>query len=200
MNQAQAFTRRRTFSQVVSEGLLHLSRWRVLGHFPDLPKYIVVGAPHTTNWDFYYLLLVKGVTGVDLRWIGKDSLFRWPLGSLMKWSGGIPVNRRSRNNFVDQMVDLFSQYDSLALSLTPEGTRSKVNYWKTGFYHMAVGAQVPIVLVAIDYPSRTIEIGPLLIPSGDIECDFGIIRKFYDGKSGKYPAKQGAIQLRPDQD
>lgn len=200
MTQAQSLTHRRTPTQAFCQALLRLQKWQVFGNFPDLPKFIVIGAPHTTNWDFYYMLLIKGVTGVDLRWVGKDTLFRWPVGKIMKWLGGIPVNRRSRNNFVDQMIDLFKQYDRLALAITPEGTRSKVHHWKTGFYHMAVGAQVPVVLVAIDYLTRTIEIGPSLIPTGDIENDFAVIRAFYAGKQGKYPEKQGTIQLRPEND
>lgn len=198
MNQAHTLTRRRTPTQALCQALLRLQRWQIVGQFPDLPKYVVVGAPHTTNWDFFYSLLLKGATGVDLHWVGKDSLFRWPLGSLMKWLGGIPVNRRSRNNFVDQMVALFQRSDHLALAIAPEGTRRKAHYWKTGFYRMAEGANIPIVLIAINYDSRALEIGPLLFPSGDIEKDFEIIRKFYAGKRGKYPAKQSEVQLRSE--
>jgi 1-acyl-sn-glycerol-3-phosphate acyltransferase len=198
MNQAQSITRRRTPTQALCQALLRLQGWQIIGLLPDIPKYLVVAAPHTTNWDFFYALMLKGATGVNLQWVGKDSLFRWPVGVLMKWLGGIPVNRRSRNNFVDQMVELFQSSDHLALAIAPEGTRKKAHYWKTGFYHMATGAQVPIVLIAIDYATRTLEIGPSLLPSGDIDNDFEMIRKFYEGKQGKYPAKQGSVQLRPD--
>jgi 1-acyl-sn-glycerol-3-phosphate acyltransferase len=196
MNQVQLLNSQRSPAQVISQALLRRQKWQLIGAFPDLPKFITVGAPHTTNWDFYYMLLIKVITGVDLRWVGKDSLFRWPFGGLMKRLGGIPVNRRSSNNFVDQMVELFKANNSLALAITPEGTRSKTHYWRTGFYRMAVGAQVPIVLVAIDYSTRTIEIRPAFTPSGDIEKDFDLIRDFYAGKSGKYPTQQGKIQLR----
>jgi 1-acyl-sn-glycerol-3-phosphate acyltransferase len=198
MNQAQSITRRRNPTQALCQALLRLQRWQIIGFLPDIPKYLVVAAPHTTNWDFFYALMLKGATGVNLQWVGKDSLFRWPVGVLMKWLGGIPVNRRSRNNFVDQMVELFQSSDHLALAIAPEGTRKKAHYWKTGFYHMATGAQVPIVLIAIDYATRTLEIGPSLLPSGDIANDFEMIRKFYEVKQGKYPAKQGTVQLRPD--
>jgi 1-acyl-sn-glycerol-3-phosphate acyltransferase len=198
MNQTQLLTRQRTPTQAICQALLRLQRWQIIGLFPVPPKCIVVGAPHTTNWDFYYMLLLKGATGVDLRWIGKEALFRWPFGGFMKWLGGIPVNRRIRNQLVDQMVELFQNYDRLALAITPEGTRSKAHYWKTGFYHIAMGVQAPVVLVAIDYSSRSLEFGPLLVPSGDIEKDFEIIRKFYTGKQGKYPVQQGEIRLRPE--
>jgi 1-acyl-sn-glycerol-3-phosphate acyltransferase len=193
MNQVRAITPRLTFLQAISLSFLRLRRWRIVGRFPDESKYIVIGAPHTTNWDFLQMLLLKGATGVNLHWIGKDSLFRWPLGRVMKWLGGIPVDRKARNNFVDQIVDQFRGHEQLSIAIAPEGTRSKSHYWKTGFYYMAAGAQVPIQLVAIDYRSRALEIGPLLAPNLGIEKTFELIRKFYQGKQGKYPRRQGEI-------
>jgi 1-acyl-sn-glycerol-3-phosphate acyltransferase len=200
MNQVQTISSRLTPAQAISQSILRLVRWRIIGRFPDQKKYIVIGAPHTTNWDFVLTLLFKSASGVNLQWIGKDSLFRWPFGGLMKWLGGIPVNRKIRNNFVDQMVEKFQQREQLTLAISPEGTRRKSHYWKTGFYYMAAGAQVPIQLVAINYADRSIEIGPLLAPDQGIEKTFGLIRKFYHDKKGKYPELQGEIQFQPGSD
>ncbi len=198
MNRIEIIVPPQTPGQYFGSAILRLCRWQIIGRFSDEPKFITIGAPHTTNWDFVMMLLLKIAVGVDMHWIGKDSLFHAPFGRIMKWSGGIPVNRRSRNNFVDQIVDLFNRRERLVIAITPEGTRSKANYWRTGFYYMALGANAPIQLVGIDYPSRTIEIGPLLMPSGDIEKDFGVIRKFYAEKNGKYPQKQGEILIKPE--
>lgn len=195
MNQVQTLNTRPTLTQIFTQAFCRLIRWRTIGAFPTLPKYLVIGAPHTSNWDFFYLLLIKGVTGVNLHWVGKDNLFRWPLGGLMRWLGGIPVDRRTRNNFVDQIIKLYEDNSQLVVGITPEGTRSKSTHWRSGFYYMALGAQVPIQLVGIDYKSRTLEIGPLITPSGDIEKDFVMIEKFYSGRIGKYPHKQGIVTL-----
>jgi len=195
MNEAQAILRPAPF-QGFSQAILRLVGWQIIGRFPDEPKYIVIGAPHTSNLDFFFMLFLKGATSLDLHWIGKSSLFRKPLGTIMRKLGGIPVNRRSQNNFVAQIVQLFQSKDQMIIAISPEGTRSKAKYWRSGFYYMALGAQVPVVLVSIDYPSRSLEIGPMLQPSGDIESDFMVIRKFYSGKLGKYPKEQGEIQTR----
>ena len=195
MNITQAFTPSLTLVQALSQALLRLTRWRIYGSFPALPKYIIVGAPHTSNWDFFYMLLIKGRTGVNIHWLGKDSLFRWPFGGLMKWLGGIPVNRGTRKNLVDQIVDNFQSNQELMIAITPEGTRSKSSYWKTGFYYMALGANVPIQLVSISYPAHILEIGPLVTPTGDIERDFEVIKSYYSDKTGKYPEKQGEIRV-----
>lgn len=184
---------RQTTLQSICQQVLRFFNWKIVGRFANVAKSIVVGAPHTSNWDFFLMLLLKGATGEDLHWIGKDSLFRWPLGGLMKRLGGIPVNRRASSNFVDQMVEKFGEYERIKIAISPEGTRGKTKNWKTGFYYMAVGAKVPIQLVSIDYAIRTLEIGPLLWPTGELQQDFEAIRNFYTGKAGKHPKKQGEI-------
>lgn len=198
MNQSQTIVRRQTPLQALNLAFLRLLRWRITGSFPAAPKYLVVGAPHTTNWDFMFMLLLRGATGVNLHWVGKDSLFRWPLGGFLKRLGGIPVNRRIRANFVDQIIDLYNCREELAIAIAPEGTRKKAHYWRSGFYYMALGAQIPIQLVAVDYGRRTLEIGPLLQPSGDIDKDFVLIRRFYAGKQGKFPHFQGEVRLKDE--
>ena len=198
MNQVQTLSQRQNPVQSICLAILKIRRWKIIGSFPLIPKYLVVGAPHTSNWDWVNTILLKGASGVDIHWVGKDSLFRWPLGTLMKRLGGIPVNRRERANFTDQIIELFNSRSQLAIAIAPEGTRGKSTYWRSGFYYMAVGAQVPIQLVAMDYKNRTLEIGPLFSPSGEIDKDFTIIRKFYEGVQGKYPKHQGEIRLRPE--
>jgi 1-acyl-sn-glycerol-3-phosphate acyltransferase len=159
---------------------------------------VLIGAPHTSNWDLFYALWLMQAAGVRGRFVGKDSLFRPPLGILMRWWGGVPVNRSLSSNFVQQMIEVFNRMDEFVLMIAPEGTRSQVDYWKTGFYYIALGAQVPIALAYVDYSTRTLGIGPTLYPSGDIQADFVQIKAFYADKKGKYPEKQGEIRLKPE--
>ena len=189
---------RRTFTQVVSRLLLRLLGWKADINLPDLPKYVLIGAPHTSNLDFFLMLFLIGISGLKLNWLGKDSLFRKPIGGIMRKLGGIPVNRRASTRFVDQMVAAFNENDELALVIAPEGTRSKTHYWKTGFYYIAVGAGVPIVFAYVDAARRTTGIGPVFMPTGDLQADFAQIKAFYDDKVGIHPEHQGQITLRQE--
>lgn len=186
---------RKRASQWLADTILRLISWQVDVSLPYARKFVLVGAPHTSGWDLFYTLLLKFSTGMELKWVGKDTLFTGPLGIIMRWLGGIPVDRRSRNNFVKQIVEQFHQREDLILAIAPEGSRGKTAYWKTGFYYIASGAQVPIALGYIDYPSRVVGIGPWLAPSGDIQADFSLIKAFYNGKTGRHPHKQGEIRL-----
>lgn len=188
-------TQKNTLSQKLADFVLRLISWQVDVTLPEARKYVVIGAPHTTGWDLFYLMLLKLSTGIDMKWVGKDTLFRWPLGVFMRWLGGIPVKRHSKNNFVEQIVAQFRQREELIIAIAPEGSRGKTSYWRTGFYYIALGADVPIALGFIDYPSRVVGIGPSLLPSGDIQVDFSKIKAFYGGKTGRYPERQGDIQL-----
>jgi 1-acyl-sn-glycerol-3-phosphate acyltransferase len=188
------------FSQVVARTVLNYQSWRLDFTPPAAKKYVLVGAPHTSGWDFLYTMLLSHAAGIELHWVGKDTLFKRPFGSILRKLGGIPVNRRSRNNFVQQVVDEFNQHSKLVVAIAPEGTRDNVPYWKTGFYYIALGASVPIVLGYIDYAEKTVGIGPTLFPSGDLQADFDQIKSFYAGKLGKHPHRQGKIQLRPTDD
>lgn len=200
MSQVSPMVVLQTPTQFISRFVLRMLGWRIVGTFPDFAKYVVIGAPHTTNWDFFYMLLLKGATRTNLKWVGKDSLFRQPIGGIMRWLGGIPVNRRASQKFVDQVVALYNENENLIIAISPEGTRSKTNVWKSGFYYMAFGAGVPIVLVAIDYAHKMLEIGPAIVPSGEIRTDFEIIQRFYTNRIGKHPERQGRVELRPDDD
>jgi 1-acyl-sn-glycerol-3-phosphate acyltransferase len=181
--------------QFLANGILKLIGWRVVGVFPDIPKFVLVGAPHTSNWDFPLALLLMYATGVRFKWIGKDSLFRPPFDKLFRRLGGIPVRRDRSSNFVSQIIEAFDRSKRLIIAIAPEGTRSKIAYWKTGFYYMALGAKVPLVLGFIDYGRRQVGVGPFFYPSGDIRSDFCRLRDFYADITGLYPEKQGAIEI-----
>ena len=185
----------RPFTQLLAQFILRLITWKLEINIPAARKYVLIGAPHTSNWDFVYFMLLKYSTGIGFHWVGKDSLFRWPLNWLMRKLGGIPVNRSSKNNFVGQVVDAFNRMDDLVVAISPEGTRSNTHQWKTGFYYIALGAKVPIALGFIDYREKVVGIGPTLIPSGNIEADFSDIREFYAPFTGKHPARQGVVRI-----
>lgn len=176
--------------------VIRLIGWRLAGEQPAYAKYIMVGAPHTSNLDFLLFLLLVGGHQVQAKWVGKDTLFRGPLGGLATRLGGIPVNRRSSNGFVQQMIAAFTSHPELVVAIAPEGTRSHTSSWKTGFYYIAVGARVPIALGFIDNQRKELGFGPTITPSGDIEVDFELIRLFYQEKVGLKPARQGIVQLR----
>jgi 1-acyl-sn-glycerol-3-phosphate acyltransferase len=182
-------------SQRLAHFILRLIGWRTHVIRPHTSKFVLIGAPHTSNWDFGILLLLIAADQLPIRFMGKDSLFRGPLGLLMRSLGGIPVNRRERTKLVDQIVAKFEEYDDFIIGIAPEGTRSKTKHWKTGFYYIALKAKVPIAMAYLDYGNKIIGVGPNFMPSGDLEADFEIIRDFYTGVVGKNPKKQGEIIL-----
>lgn len=153
------------------------------------PKLVVIAAPHTTNWDLPIMLAVAIYYRVRLRWMGKDSLFKGPFGWLMHALGGIPVDRSKSNNAVAQMVARYNEADALLVAIPPEGTRAKTRYWKTGFYHIANGAGVPIALGFLDYARKVGGIGSVLQPTGDYDADLERIKEFYADVKGKYPTR-----------
>ncbi len=188
-------TQKSTLVQKIARRILRLIGWRTRVVQPRTSRYVVIGAPHTSNWDFVIILLLMAAEGIPIRWMGKASLFRGPLGIFMRSLGAIPVNRQERANLVDKVAAKFDEYDKLVIGLAPEGTRSKASRWRTGFYYIALKAQVPIVMAYIDYESKVCGLGSSLKPTGDIEVDFEVIRDFYSGFVGKYPNKQGSISI-----
>lgn len=182
-------------SQRLAQIILRLIGWRTHVLNPRLTRYVLIGAPHTSNWDFGLMLLLMAAEQLPIRFMGKDTLFQGPLGLLMRSLGGIPVNRRERTKLVDQIATKFEEYDDLIIGLAPEGTRSKTSTWKTGFYYIALKAKVPIAMASLDYGNKIIGVGPSFTPSGNIETDFEIIREFYRGIVGKNPNRQGEIIL-----
>lgn len=177
---------------------LWLLGWKLEGQKPPFKKYLILAAPHTSNWDVPLMLAMSYVYGIRVCWIGKHTLFRPPLGPLMRWLGGVPVDRRARHNAVQQMVDELARRDELCLMITPEGTRSRSEYWKSGFYFIALQAQVPIVLGLLDYRRKVGGLFDALHPTGDISADMDRIRAFYQGASGKHPQEFGPIRLREE--
>lgn len=182
-------------SQRLARVILRLIGWRTHAIRPHTSRYVIIGAPHTSNWDFGLMLLLMAAEQLPIRFMGKDSIFRGPLGPLMRSLGGIPVNRRERTNLVDQIAANFEEYEDLIIGLAPEGTRSKATHWKTGFYYIALKAKVPIAMAYLDYGNKVIGVGPNFMPCGDIHADFEIIRDFYTGVVGKNPQKQGRIAI-----
>ncbi len=173
--------------------------WRVEGRLPDLNKLVVIAAPHTSNWDFPVLLSVAFALRTKACWLGKHTLFQGPFGFLSTWMGGIPVYRSASQNMVAQSVEMFRNSERLILAIPPEGTRGKVSHWKTGFYYIALGAEIPIAMAFIDYKRKASGVGPTIQPTGDIEADMEIIRNFYANVTAKYPDKACIPALAPDQ-
>ncbi|MBI5116399.1 lysophospholipid acyltransferase family protein [Candidatus Poribacteria bacterium] len=170
----------------VSAVVLRIIGWRREGRAPDIPKYVVIAAPHTTNWDLPMALLLAFACRIKVYWMGKDSIFRWPFGGFFMWLGGIPVDRGKSHGMVGQLIQVFSENERFVLVMAPEGTRKSVLYWKSGFYHIAMGAHVPIVLGYIDYGRKAGGIGPVITPTGDIDVDMEKFRAFYANVTGKH--------------
>ncbi len=164
----------------LSQFLLKSFGWKVTGGIPkELQKCVIIAAPHTTNWDMPVSLMVAFSLDTSLHWVGKSSIFRFPFGGLMRWMGGIPVDRSQSNNMVAATVETFAQYSELRIMMAPEGTRAKVRAWKSGFYHIAHGAGVPLALGFVDYKNRCAGIGKIINTSGNYDADMVEIREFY---------------------
>jgi 1-acyl-sn-glycerol-3-phosphate acyltransferase len=174
----------RTIFRWLSIAVMKLIGWRIAGKLPSEPKYIVIAAPHTSNWDFIVFVMLAFILRFDAHWMGKAALFTFPVRRLMIWLGGIPIDRSKNNNVVNQMADYFASVDRLAVIIPPEGTRSKVDRWKTGFYHIALKAEIPIVLGFIDSGTKQIGFGPKFMPTGEIDKDMKEIQAFYAGIRG----------------
>lgn len=156
---------------------------------PSVKKCVLVAAPHTSNWDYPIALATLYACGVKVRFLAKDSLFRFPLGILMRATGGIPVDRSKHNNLVDSMVHMFTEREELILMIPAEGTRSFVKEWKSGFYHTAMGAKVPIVMGYLDYGNKVAGFGDLFYPTGDYPKDLAAIQQFYRKFTARHPEK-----------
>ena len=162
-----------------------------------MSKSVMIAGPHTSNWDFVYMVMVAFQLHQKIYWMGKDSLFIGWKGSVLKWFGGVPVNRRSRNNLVDQMIEAINASESMILAVPPEGTRDHVTEWKTGFYYIALGANVPIVCSFLDWGRKLGGVGLEVMPSGDIDKDFEAFKAFYKDMSGKRPEYFSPDSIRP---
>jgi 1-acyl-sn-glycerol-3-phosphate acyltransferase len=172
-----------------SLAVLKLAGWKISGQLPPNGRTcVMIAAPHTSNWDLPYMLMVAFSLRLNVYWMGKEQIFKPPFRGVMMWLGGIPVRRESANNVVAASITALQEADGpLQLVVTPEGTRSKARYWKTGFHYIAVGAQVPIVMAYMDYERKISGLGPVFEPTGDIEADMVTIKAFYAPFKGKNP-------------
>lgn len=166
--------------------LLLLLGWRVDEQKPPRGQFVAIAAPHTSNWDGLLMIAMIFYLRVKVYWLAKNSAFRPPLGTVLHWLGGLSVDRSRSTNLVAQAVAFFQENEDLILIIAPEGTRSQVQRWKTGFYHIANDAQVPIVLTYLDYGRKVGGVGPTILPSGDIDADMALIRDFYTGITVKH--------------
>jgi 1-acyl-sn-glycerol-3-phosphate acyltransferase len=162
------------------------SGWRLEGELPDVPKLVLIVAPHSSWWDGIWGLLFKVAMGLDIAFMAKRELFRWPLGGLLRRLGGVPIARGEKGDVVRQMVDRFQRVDRLWLCIEPEGTRKAVKRWKSGFWHIAAQAGVPILPAYFDYPRKVIGLGPVFYPTADTDADIAALRAFYAPFRGKY--------------
>lgn len=180
--------------------VLRACGWTIRLRQPVPQRCVVIFYPHTSNYDTVVGLFAKMVIGLRIYFVGKDTLFRWPLGPLLVSWGGIPVNRREPAGFVDAIEGEFARRDEFILALAPEGTRGRTGCWKSGFYRISCAADVPLALAFIDYPSREIGVGDYIDLTKDVDADIARIRAFYASKRGRRPENQGPICLREEGD
>ena len=173
--------------QFLCKILLKLINWQVEGKLPDVPQYIAVVGPHTSNWDFIIGIIVRGALDQKIHFLGKHQLFKPPWGWFFKAIGGTPVDRGKSNKLVDAVAQIFKNNPKFKLALAPEGTRSPVKRWKTGFYHIAIAAQVPVVMIGLDFNCKTLVITPPLEISGSLEKDMPAILDFFRSIKGRHP-------------
>ena len=199
-----AKSRTTIFNTPILSGIFHvgarismaLAGWRIAGKLPDLPKYILIGAPHTSNWDFVLFLGVIFSLKANVRFMGKAELFRWPVGAFFRYCGGIPVDRKRSQGLVEQMVKASAESERFILTIAPEGTRHQVAEWKRGFYHIAKGAGIPISMAKVDGKQKTVRLGEVFYPTEDMDADIRTILGSFTGIVGIKPRKK-YIPLEP---
>ncbi len=166
-----------------------INGWTAVQENPPPRKAVIIAAPHTSNWDFLYYFGLLNKLKISSYWIGKDTLFKWPWGDMMRRLGGVPVDRFKSHNMVDAMVREFERRDDFLLTIPPEGTRGAGKQWRTGFYYIALQAKVPLIIGLMDYQKKTGGLGPSFMPSGDYQADMKILSDFYHSVTPKYPEK-----------
>lgn len=170
--------------------------WKFKGHKPPEKKFVLLGAPHTSNWDFFITLALIGHFDLPLRYMVKDQVFKGPWSGLLKSLGAIPIDRSRRVNVVDSTIEALVKNDEIVIGILPEGTRKRTEYWKSGFYHIAFGAGVPVVLAKVDGPSKTLTLGPSIMLTGDIEADMAKIAAYYADATAIFPECFGPVRLK----
>lgn len=186
-------------SKTLSDLFFRFSKWDIVVDDSAVRKgAILVGAPHTSNWDFVLMLAIAGQAGIKYKWLGKSNLFRGPAGPLMKMLGGIPVDRSSSSGLVDQMATQFGTDSEYVLAITPKGTRAKREYWHSGFYRIAEKTGMPLLLCFVDSNTNTTGIGRSMEITGNLKADMEEIRRFYAGKTGVRPEMTSTPRLRAE--
>jgi len=175
--------------------ILRIGGWTAIGGIPDAPKAVIVAAPHTSNWDGFWALVYKVAIGAEIHFFAKKSLFWFPLGTILRALGGIPLDRSRASSAVQQAIDRFEREDTFYFGLAPEGSRTRKPGWKSGFYRIATGANVPIYLGMLDFSNKRIGIGPRLDLTGDQDKDLEAIRAFYAGIKGRRPEQASPIRF-----
>ncbi len=176
--------------RLISTSIMRLIGWRVEGKLPDIPKYVIIGAPHTSNWDFLLFLGVIFNLKADVCYVGKAELFRSPFGWFFYWCGGIPVDRKKSSGLVEQTVEACNRSEKFVMTIAPEGTRHGVKEWKRGFYHIAKGAGIPVVMAIVDAKRKSMRVGQIFHLTDDMEADIKTIQSFFDGMIGINPNKK----------
>ena len=182
----------------LGKAMMAASGWTASGPPPAEKRFVLLAAPHTSNWDLPVMLSITLSMGLKVHWMGKHTLFAPPFGGLMRWLGGLPIERHKNVGVVEAVAAQYRQAEELIIAIPPEATRSRVPYWRSGFYHIARAANVPIALGFLDYGKQVGGIGPLIRPSGDIRADMEKIRTFYEPMRGKYAENFGVPRLREE--
>lgn len=179
--------RKSRFLRLVGRRIFSIMGWRFEGEAPNLSQFVIIGAPHTSNWDFVVGMAAGLALNLYFYWFGKHTIFRWPFRRILRGLGGIPVDRSKSGGLVEHAVASFRDRPSFVLALAPEGTRKKVARWRTGFHHIARAAGVPIVMAYFDFERKVVGLGPAFYPTADLESDLAEIHTFYERFKGKRP-------------
>ena len=189
-------SRSNTFLYLLANFLLWCIGWRAQGPVPKIKKFVLIGAPHTSFWDAPVGLIIAFSLRLRTTAFIKHTAFFWPFGLFLRYLGAVPVDRRLHQNMVDHAVDIIEKSDEIVPGMAPEGTRSNAGYWKSGFYYMALKAKVPILLVFFDYRRKVVGRGPILYPTGNVEADLEVIRRFYDTVTPRHPENRCPVRFR----
>ena len=184
--------------RLIGRVFMLLAGWKVEGRIPSRNKVIIIAAPHTTNWDFVYLLGAAFQLGLSVKWLGKKSLFSFPFSWFMKRLGGVAVDRGKSSGMVDQVSEAILRVSKISLVVPPSGTRGRTDYWKSGFYHIAKSANVPLICGYLDYEKKIAGLGPCFFVSNSVKDDMNKLRDFYKDKVGKYPELTSVIRLKEE--